>query len=110
MGLSFRLQNMIKTFVVLSVLFVGTVKAGVFSEIDILVREAAVAQVSSQYSWSDLDQAFYDITYDVLDKEIEGCSFVLEGQMPVRSQIYEFTACVVAHSKMDIAVSVIRFN
>lgn len=110
MGFSFRFQNMIKAFVILSVLCVRTVNAGVFSEIDILVREAAVAQVSPMYSWSDLDQAFYDITYDVSDEEIEGCNFVIEGLMPVLSQTYKFTACVVARSKMDIIVSVIRFN
>lgn len=89
---------------------VGLAHAGVFSEIDILVREAAVAEIQSLYTEPQLDQAFYGITYEVARDSIAGCHFTLFGEMPLETDVYEFTACVVAHSKSDIIVTILNLQ
>lgn len=81
--------------------------AGVFSEIDILVREAAIAQVDHRYTYDETDHAFYEMTFVVSQKEISGCHFVMEGEMEFPDRTYKFVACVVANSKTDITASIV---
>lgn len=87
--------------------FTQTSYAGLFSEIDILVREAVVDTVKNDYSQQQLDQVFYNITYVVSQWKAPHCHWTLEGKVFLPDQQLNFLACVVADSKESLSVSVL---
>ncbi len=106
-----KVMSRLVPMIVLNILMcIGFAHAGVFSEIDILVREAAIAEIQSQYTEPQLDRAFYDITYEVAQDSLPGCHFTLLGEMSLETDVYEFTACVMAHGKSDIIVTIINLQ
>lgn len=103
--------RVLKVLAVLALVFsFQWVQAGLFSEIDILVREAATAEVADRHSFAELDQVFYDLTYTVSTEQIADCHWVLNGKMIFPTVQYDFTACVVAQSKSDISVTILEIK
>ena len=94
-----------KTMVILAAFCSLALQAGVFSGIDLAVREAAEYEFATSESALDRANLFDSV---VLTNEIEnvaGCDMVWQGKVIVKSELVYFDACIVINSRYDIDVA-----
>lgn len=110
MGL--KIQKYLSLFFIAAVInFSATFSsAGLYSEIDIIVREAATLRFSSFVDPSAHYDLFSKIKIFESDEEVPGCDFVIQGIAPLPDRTFTFTACVVAPNKNQITATIIDFK
>lgn len=84
--------------------------AGLYSEIDIVVREAAELQFSAFVDPTSNYDLFQKIKIFESDEQIPGCDFVIKGLAPLPDRTFSFTACVVALNKHQITATIIDYK
>jgi hypothetical protein len=84
--------------------------AGLYSTIDLSIREAAVREFVTSENTQEINELYDSIEVFSTIGVVEGCNMLYTGRLLVKNEMVYFDACVLVKGRRDVNVAISERN